>query len=461
MMKNVHFIGIAGTGLSAIARVLLERGVSVSGSDREISPLAEELRKAGATVFEGHRAENVGEADLVVRSSAVPDDNVEVKAAVEADIPVLKRVDFFGQLLADTLTVGVAGSHGKTTTTAMIAWMLTALNQNPGFIIGSVAANLNTNARAGSGRFFVIEADEYDHAFLGLSPTIAVVTNVEHDHPDCFPTAEDFYQAFSQYVERLVPEGTLLACSDDVGAMRLLEEAQASGRNTLSYGLEGEPDYQARNLDPSAGEGFSFEVFRGGEHLASLRLQAPGAHNVLNSLAALAVADMLKLSISEAALALEDFRGTGRRFEVLDTVGGVTVIDDYAHHPTEIRATLAAARARYPERVLWAVWQPHTYSRTRQLFSEFAAAFGDADRVVVTKVYASRETDPGDFSAGQVVLAMQHPAASFVPELDQVSAYLLEKIQPGDVILTLSAGDATLVSQRVLAGLRERERENA
>jgi UDP-N-acetylmuramate--alanine ligase len=468
-MTHVHLIGIGGTGLSAIALVLLESGYTVSGSDRQLSPLALRVQARGAQVFAGHRAENVQGADLVVRSSAIPDDNVEVQAALGSGIPVLKRADFLGELMSQkpgSLGIAVAGTHGKTTTTAMIAWMLTSLGHDPSYIIGGVSANLGSNAHAGSGAFFVIEADEYDRMFLGLRPQIAVVTNVEHDHPDCYPTPADFQQAFLDFAARLPADGTLLACSDDPGAARLLEQAAAKGTRCLAYASErAEAAYRARDLKPGNSGGYSFEALcQAGEAPKAVRvaLQVPGAHNVQNALATLAVADQLGLPLQAAAQALGTFRGTGRRFELRGEAAGVALVDDYAHHPTEIRATLAAARSRYAGRRIWAVWQPHTYSRTRTLLPEFLGAFADADRVLVTPVYAARETAPQDgFSAVQVAAAIESPAALYVPGLEAARDFLLAHLQPADVVLVLSAGDADQLNGWLLEALQAQEAQAA
>lgn len=458
-MKHVHLIGIGGTGLSAIARVLMESGYEVSGSDRELTPLARQLVAAGAQISIGHEAENIIGSDVVVRSSAVPDDNVEVQAARAAGISVMKRSQFLGQILEDYSTIAVAGTHGKTTTTAMIAWMLTALDQDPSFILGGVSKNLNTNAHAGKGVYFVIEADEYDRMFLGLRPDFAVVTNVEHDHPDCFPTSEEFHQAFEHFVKRLTPDGVLLACGDDPGARDLSGSKSLDENRTFLYGLEWSTafDYHARNINREDGGGYAFDAFYKREHLARVSLQVPGKHNAQNSLAAIAIAHSLNLPLDEAAEALGEYKGTGRRFEVRGEEGGVVVIDDYAHHPTEIRATLAAARARYPDHQLWVVWQPHTYSRTRLLFDRFTTAFDRADHVLVTEVYPAREPVQPNFSARQMVTAMHHPDVHFIPDFVNATAFLLARLQPGSVLLVLSAGDADTISSQVLAGLPESE----
>jgi len=474
-MRHVHLIGIGGSGLSAIARVLLERGEHVSGSDRTLSPLAASLQEAGAVVYTGHHAGNVTGADLVIRSSAIPEDNVEVIAAREIGIPVLKRADFLGELMSGQMGIAVAGTHGKTTTTAMIAWMLTALGQDPTFIIGGVARNLGVNARAGKGKTFVIEADEYDHMFLGLKMQIAVVTHIEHDHPDCYPTPKEYYQAFRDFCGRLPGDGRLVACVNDAGAAQLLQEYAAQGGKALGYGIAMKNRqldlalqacwvYRASDLAVNDSGGFSCTVIRQpksrlmgkNQETLKLTLQIPGEHNVENALAALAVADEVSLPLKQATQALAEFNGTGRRFELVGEAVGVIVVDDYAHHPTEIRATLQAARTRYARCGLWVVWQPHTYSRTRALYDQFLTAFTQADHVIVTEIYAAREQNIGDFSAQQLVTAMRHSDVRFIPNLKQVTEYLLEHLQANDVLLVLSAGDADQISAAVYRNLQER-----
>lgn len=465
-MTHVHLIGIGGSGLSAIARVLLERGDVVSGSDQQESPFAQDLQAAGARVYRGHNPENITGADLVIRSSAVSDDNVEVKAARALGIPVLKRSEFLGQLMEGYQVIAVAGTHGKTTTTAMIAWMLSALNQDPSYIIGGVSDNLGTNAHAGQGSSFVVEADEYDRMFLGLEPEIAVITNVEHDHPDCYPTQQDFFRAFQQFISRLTPGGVIFGCVDDPQARQLLQRAREDGIDLRSYGLNRLlngtlPDYFAHDLSPEEGSGFSFEAVvppQEGKDSKTVQvtLHVPGRHNVLNALAALAVADELGLPLIEVAQILGDFRGTNRRFEVRGEVEGVTVIDDYAHHPTEIQATLSAARDRYPEHEIWTVWQPHTYSRTRKLFAEFAVSFKDADHLMVTDVYAAREAAPTNgFSSKELVDAISHPDVQYVSDFDQAVHILADRLGKRDILLVLSAGDADQISAKVLEAIQD------
>jgi UDP-N-acetylmuramate--alanine ligase len=459
-MTHVHFIGIGGSGLSAIARLLMESGYEVTGSDRAMTTFAADLQQTGATIYIGHHPRYVQGADWVVRSSAVPDDNVEVKAAQMAGIPVYKRADFLGKLMADKTGIAVAGTHGKTTTTAMLAFALTEMGRNPSFIVGGVLKNYGVNARAGGGDLFIIEADEYDRMFLGLKPRIEVITNVEHDHPDCYPTYEDMVSAFESFVALLPPSGTLIASIEDPGAAALLNNSRRLGHRVIAYTLQGDMTIQAthwiqaRNTRPNERGGFDFEATTnfGEVESAKVSLQVPGQHNVRNALAALGVIATLKLSIKDAAVALRRFAGTGRRFDVQGEPHGVLVIDDYAHHPTEIRATLAAARARYPGRRIWAVWQPHTYSRTRTLSTEFARAFADADEVIVTEVYAAREPHE-DFSSAQIVKAMKRPTARFVATTDDATEFLLKYVRKDDVVLVLSAGDADQISEDLLNGL--------
>lgn len=458
-MTRIHLVGIGGTGLSAIARVLLEKGHVVSGSDRLETPCTQDLRAAGARITIGHRPENIDGVELVVRSSAIPDNNPEVVAALAQGIPVVKRAEFLGSLTEGHTTIAVAGTHGKTTTTAMIAWILATLDQDPSFISGGVLNNLGTNARAGKGQEFVVEADEYDRMFLGLKPDIEVITNVEHDHPDCYPTGQDYQAAFRKFTGLLPASGTLVFCAEDVGARQVVSQLRLTGRRLIAYGWSNQHtlivnEYAiARDLRacPNAGFLFTGSIL---DQTVTLSLQVPGRHNVLNALAALTIVRLLNLDLVAAGRALEQFTGTSRRFEVRGEAGGVIFIDDYGHHPTEIRATLAAARSRYPGRRIWAVWQPHTYSRTRTLFNEFATAFTDADAVIVTEVYQSREPQQ-DFSAEQIVRVMTHPAVQFIADLPAVSEYLISHLSRGDVLVVLSAGDADQVSGQVLAHFKE------
>ncbi|MEW6568132.1 MAG: UDP-N-acetylmuramate--L-alanine ligase [Chloroflexota bacterium] len=450
MSRHVHLVGIGGTGLSAIARVLLERGDQVSGSDQAISPYSEALEQAGARVVYGHRAENIAGADLVIVSSAVPDTNPEVVAARKAGLRVVRRNQFLGELTTGSQTIAVAGTHGKTTTTGLIAWLLDQAGLSPTFIAGGILKDFGTNARAGRGPHFVIEADEYDRAFLGLTPTVAVVTNVEHDHPDCYPTFDDFRAAFQDFAERV--QGQLLACLDDPGAASL----QPSSAQRVTYGLQPAAEWRAEEIRPNAAGGSDFLVLRGGELLGLVRTRLPGPHNVVNAVAALAAVNAVGVPFAEARRAISEFHGAGRRFEIVGEVGGVWIVDDYAHHPTEIRATLAAARERFPRASVWAVFQPHTYSRTKTLLDDFAQAFGDANHVIVTDIFASRESPDPTVSSQMLVERMSHQDVRFIPGLEVAARTLQERLQAPAVVVTLSAGDGNQVGRLLLQALSEK-----
>jgi UDP-N-acetylmuramate--alanine ligase len=459
-MTHYHFIGIGGTGLSAIARVLLERGSQVSGSDLILSPAAEELREMGVKIFIGHDPANVSGADLIIRSSAIPDNNVEVQAGKAAGVPVIKRVDFLADLTAGKKVIAVAGTHGKTTTTAMIAWCLSQMGKDPSFVIGGISKNLGTNAHAGSGEYFVIEADEYDGMFLGLAPEVLVITIIEYDHPDCYPTPESYFDAFMKLTRLIKPGGLLIADVDHPANKLLLKDSSGDFRK-ITYGTTDSPDYKISGITHKPGCGVNFILNSSskkelGIDMKNITLLIPGAHNAHNAAAALAVIHQLALPVEKAKEALEKFTGTGRRYDIQGKINEIIVIDDYAHHPTEIRATLSAARCQFPDRNLWVVWQPHTYSRTRELISDFKDAFNDSDHLIVTEIYASREMKQA-YSSKEVVAVMHHADARQIPELSDVSSYLLNNLHQGDVLLVLSAGDADQISRDVLEGLAARE----
>jgi UDP-N-acetylmuramate--alanine ligase len=366
--------------------------------------------------------------------------------------------------------VAVAGTHGKTTTTAMIAQILLEAGLDPTFIVGGVIGSLGVNARAGTGPF-VIEADEYDRTFLGLQPWAAVVTNVEHDHPDCYPTFEAMFGAFGEFVELLPDDGVLVACRDNPPAKELGELQAHKGKSVVMYGLNDGAAWRAVDVQPNNAGGSDYVLLRdpqgtsgSKQSMGLVRLRVPGLHNVVNSLAALVVADQLGVSFSKACDSLTEFRGVLRRFEIRGEAAGVTVVDDYGHHPSEIKATLAAARARFPGRTVWAVFQPHTYSRVRSLMDDFAAAFMDADRVIVTAIYASRERDTLGVSGQDIVTRMSDASrrdARYIADLDEAASYLLANVKPGDVVITLSAGDGNRVGEKLLQELMTKATDEA
>ncbi|MBP7998260.1 MAG: UDP-N-acetylmuramate--L-alanine ligase [Chloroflexi bacterium] len=462
---HIHLVGIGGAGISAIAQVLLGRGFTVSGSDRAENELMADLRAKGATVYVGHAAAHIAGAAMVVISSAIPADNPEVAAAHAQSIPVLKRHDFLGQLMAGQTGIAIAGTHGKTTTTGLIAHMLLEMGRDPSVIMGGVLPRLGTNGRAGRSDLFVIEADEYDHMFLGLRPRLAVITTLEHDHPDIYTTAESYQDAFAQFVTLLAPGGILVADIEDKGVRQLLsdpsgmtgEPAHLLQGQLWSYSLSPEAHpcsvnhIYAAHWQVNEQGGLDFMVHTLPSSVShSFRLAVPGLHNVRNALAAVQIGRALGLTWDEMAGALATFRGTGRRFEVKGVRNGVTVVDDYGHHPTEIRATLAAARQQQPHARIWAVWQPHTYSRTQTLLADFATCFADADRVLVLDIYASREKATLGLTGLAVAQAIHHEGVMFVAQIEDAAAYLLTQLQPGDLLITFSAGDGNQVGEIVL-----------
>ena len=453
---EIHIVGIGGAGMSAIARILHARGFTVHGSDLRDSPLTATLRDEGVPVAIGHAAENIGAADLVLASSAIPDDNVELVAAREAGAPVKRRPEFLGDLTAGYKVIAIAGAHGKTTVTGMVTLLLLDAGLDPTYIVGGVLENLGVNASAGAGDYFVIEADEYRNTFLALSPSIAVVTNVEFDHPDCFPSLRFVRLAFGDFVDNIVEDGILIACNDDEVAHAIGASFHANGGHLRLYGRhEGQGlAWQAVNIHPNLRGGVSFTALHNDAPVGELHLKLPGVHNAVNALAALSVTSELGIEWTQAKISLERFTGTARRFEVLGEASGVIVIDDYAHHPTQIRAVLEAARHRYPERRIVAAWEPHTFSRIQALKEDFMAAFDDADRVVVLPIYAARETDDGTMTSASIAAEIAHAEVQAADTLDGAVELLVAGAEKGDLILLMGAGDETIVGQQVLEKLR-------
>jgi len=450
---HVHFVGIGGIGMSGLAKVLLEAGYSISGCDRQRSHITDRLAGLGATINEGHDARHIAGTDLLVISSAIPADNPDLVEARRRVIPVVKRAELLGHLMKERQGVAVAGTHGKTTTTGMIAWILEQAGLDPTIFAGGELVNLDTNARRGQGPYAVAEADEYDYAFLQLSPALAVITNIEADHPDIFENLDAVVETFAEFLRRVQPDGHIVAGVDNPQVQQLI--AQRDG--VITYGLNQPADWQARDI-ASNGSTQTFGVDHQETPLGEFQIQLPGIHNVSNALAAIAAASTIGVDLEVIRDALAGFQGTRRRFEVKGIAREITVIDDYAHHPTEVRATLSAARQRYSGQTIWAVFQPHTYSRTRALLDEFAGSFSDADRVIVTDIYAARERDTLGVHAQDLVSRMQRPGfgeeagpgVQHIADLGDAVDYLAVNLAPGDVMLTLGAGDVWKVGERVL-----------
>jgi UDP-N-acetylmuramate--alanine ligase len=458
-IQRIHFVGIGGIGMSGIAEVLLNLGYKVSGSDLKLSPVTERLAAMGAKVFAGHAPENIAGSDVVVISSAVRSDNPEVQAARAQHIPVIPRAEMLAELMRLKYGIAVAGMHGKTTTTSMIAAAMAAGGLDPTVVVGGRVDALGSNARIGKSKYLVAEADESDRSFLRLSPIVEVVTNIDREHMDCYRDLRDVEQTFLAFMDLVPFYGIIVACADDENLRNLLPQVR---RRVLTYGTHDNVDFRitGRRFAPGDGERLSlssFHIHYRGADLGEFRLRVPGAHNVLNAAAAVAVGMGLDVPVDRIREALEQFNGVDRRFQVKGRVNGVSVIDDYGHHPTEIRATLAAARQCGFGRV-HVIFQPHRYSRTQLLMDEFATAFGDADSLVLLDIYPASEAPiPGVTSLALAErIAQNGPtrvarAASF----DEAAQLACESAQPGDMILTLGAGNVSQLGAIVLQRLAE------
>ena len=453
MQKRVHFIGIGGTGISAIALILLARGWQVSGSDANQSNYFDAVTKAGAKTVVGHDPELVRQADLVVRSSAIGENDPDVLTAKAAGIPVLKRNAFLPVLTEGREVLAVAGSHGKTTTTAMLIEALRAAGEDPSFILGANIKSLGTNAHEGQSKLFVIEADEYDNMFLGLEPTISLVTNIEHDHPDFFPTEGDYLQAFKAFAVKTRQNGSLLLCGDDPLSQKLLLQLEDAPFKLLSFGFEAENDYHIANSRPEK-SGRSFDLSFKARLLGRFTTQLPGQHNVLDAAAALVMVHQAGLSLKNAAWGLQNFTGSERRFEICYQKNGVTVINDYGHHPTQLKATLEASREAFPGATLWAVWEPHTFSRTESMQAAFTQSLESADRVIITKIYAAREADNG-YTPQFIADQLHAKNGLYIPDFDDVAKTIASSQKGNDLIIVFSAGKGPEISRKIAAKLDE------
>ena len=452
----VHFVGIGGAGMSGIAKVLLQKGYKVSGSDLNMTSVTEALARNGAKVFAGHNIDNLPvDTGCVVVSTAISDTNPEVLEAKRRGIPIVHRGEMLARLMEGSRGIAVAGAHGKTTITSMIALCLEESGLDPTVVIGGELSNIGGNAKLGRGEYFVAEADESDGSFLKLHPYIAVVSNVEDDHLDYYETVENIALAFKQYLRNVSSDGFSVLCADD---SLLRELAAANGKNIVTYGIHPSARYRVEGI---RSQGFSTvgTVYDGKKKLGNLELKVPGQHNMVNALAAVAVSCELGLSFREAADALIKFTGAKRRFQFLGEARGVTVFDDYAHHPTEIMATLKAARQGNPPRIV-AVFQPHRYSRTKRLHSEFAKAFNDADILIVNDIYSAGETPIAGVTAEALVEEIKAASSCttyLIAEGSETILFLEQNLCPGDMVMVLGAGDVWKVGLGLLEALAEQQ----
>jgi UDP-N-acetylmuramate--alanine ligase len=447
-----HFIGVGGAGMSGIAHVLHERGLAVSGSDLKMSRYAKQLADEGVPVFVGHEAGNLGDPEIVVVSSAIPETNPELAEARRRGIPVWQRAKMLAHLAGEQKTVAVAGTHGKTSTSSMIAQMFAAMGEDPTFLIGGELNDMGGNARCGRGRWYVVEADESDGSFLHLAPYVAVVTNVEADHLDHYSGIEEVRETFAAFLGNVDADGVSVLCADDRG---LLELASASRARVVTYGRADDAHVRLVSLTQD-GLGHRFTVAFPDGTTVEARIGVPGEHMVLNATGALAVAHSLGLDVAAAAEGLASFSGVRRRFELVGEVDGVTIVDDYAHHPTEVAATLEGARKAGFERI-WVIFQPHRYSRTAALGRDFGRVFEAADRVVLMDVYGAGETPIPGVSGKTVVDAVleQRPRSrvAYFPHRAEVEPYIVANVRAGDLVMTMGAGDVTGVGGDLVRAL--------
>ena len=447
--QHVHFIGIGGIGMSGIAEILFNLGHRVSGSDLKRSPITDRLLSLGATIFEGHAASNIAGADVVVTTSALSSTNPEVLAAHAQSIPVIQRAEMLAELMRLKYGVAIAGMHGKTTTTSMIAAVLAAGGLDPTVVVGGRVETMGSSARLGSSQYLVAEADESDRSFLKLSPILAVVTNIDREHMDCYRDMEDVERAFLEFMDRVPFYGATTACIDDPKLAALLPRVR---HTVLTYGMAPEAAFRLEVLPSSSGRQSQFLVHRKGEALGPFTPSVPGLHNLRNATAAVAIGIQLGVSVNHIAAGLAEFGGVERRFQRKGEVGGVTVVDDYGHHPTEIRATLEAARQCGFRRIL-VLFQPHRYTRTRDLLQEFRDCFQAADVVRVVDIYAASETPIPGVDALALVEAIEGADVRYSASFEEAVEQIVRIAGPGDLVLTMGAGNIHQAGPMVLAAL--------
>jgi UDP-N-acetylmuramate--alanine ligase len=451
-IEKIHFVGIGGIGMSGIAEVLLNLGYKVSGSDLRQSDTTERLASLGGEIFIGHARENLLNVDVVVTSTAVRADNPEVLAAQERMIPVIPRAEMLAELMRMKYGIAIAGTHGKTTTTSMVATVLAHGGIDPTIVIGGKLNTLGTNAKLGQGKFLVAEADESDGSFMKLSPTIAVVTNIDADHLDFYSGIEEIKDTFVDFINKVPFYGMAVLCLDDRNVAEVIPRVK---KRFVTYGLSSQADIRATHIR-LAGNSTSFVAHYKGYRMGEVSFRMPGAHNVLNALACIAVAMELDVPFAQIQEGFAQFGGVGRRFQIKGEVNGIMVVDDYGHHPAEIRATLAAGKNGWPERRLVVAFQPHRYTRTRELFDDFVTAFYDADVLVVTDIYAASEKPIEGVTAEAMANAIRKHGqkdVTYVADREMIADHLLQVLQPGDIVLTLGAGNIWQAGEALLERL--------
>jgi UDP-N-acetylmuramate--alanine ligase len=453
-VKNIHLIGIGGAGMSGIAEILINSGFTVTGSDVKATQVTDRLVSLGAKIFAGHTPDNVRLCDVVVYSSAVKEDNPEIKAARERKIPVIKRPEMLAELMRMKYGICIAGTHGKTTTTSMTGQVLTKGDIDPTIIVGGKVTPFGSGAKAGKSYYLVLEADEYDRTFLKLTPVIAVVTNIDREHLDCYRDMEDIQSAFIQFVNKVPFFGSVILCIDDTGVMSILPKVE---RRIITYGLSRQAEVRADNIE-AQGMITRFDVLAYGKELGSVTLHVPGYHNVRNALAAIAVAGEMGIPFDKVASALSEFTSVERRMQIISEESGIMVIDDYAHHPTEIIASLEGIRAAFARRII-AVFQPHLYSRTRDFHEDFGRAFMNTDILFVTNIYPSRET-PIEGVTGRLVSesaqAAGHRHVAYIEDKKELVKAVDTIASKDDIVITFGAGDINKVGYELVTLFKKR-----
>jgi UDP-N-acetylmuramate--alanine ligase len=457
-IKQIHLVGVGGCGVSGLAKILHEMGYKVSGSDSREGPNTLRLKDLGVKIMIGHDAANVREADILVYSSAVTFENPEMAEAKAKGIPIIQRAEMLAWIMEQSKTkIAVAGTHGKTTTSAMIAKVLDYGKFDPTYFIGCDMDYAEGNAKLGGGRFAVAEADESDSSFLHLSPTVAVVTNIEDDHMERFGSMSTLIDTFEEFARRVAEDGFILVDIDNVNNCELMKRVKT---RFITYALKGKADFSAENLTYDRFNA-RFDLMRADKKLGEVELIVPGWQNILNSLPVFAIGLEFGMDFGSIAAALRTFMGARRRFQTVGEAGDILIIDDYAHHPTEVRATLSAARSGWPGRRILCVFQPHRYSRTMLLKDQFGTAFGDADKIFLTEIYAASEKPIPGISGKTIEEAIKDKKVMYEPRKEKIVDALLEEVKAGDLVLTLGAGDINTVGRELLARLRMRDENSA
>ena len=449
---HIHFVGIGGIGMSGIAELLLNLGYQVSGSDLKSTDITRRLARLGGTIHAGHAEENIADADVVVISSAVKEDNAEVAAARNRSIPVIPRAEMLAELMRLKYSVAVAGAHGKTTTTSMVSAVLAAGHLDPTIVIGGKLRGADTNAVLGQGNYIVAEADESDGSFLKMAPSIAVVTNIDREHLDFYADLDAIVQTFARFIDRIPFYGLAVLCLDNEHVQNLIPHIK---KRYTTYGVSSQADFQAREIRCD-GLCSHYQAHHRGRHLGEIRLNLPGIHNVYNSLAGIAVGMELDIPFATIRTALETLEGVRRRLEIKGTAGGITVIDDYAHHPTEIKTTLQSTRCSWPGRRIVGVFQPHRYTRTQALFDDFTRAFYETDKLILLPIYSAGEATIAGISHTLLCEGIQahgHKDVTCTDGSEQALAVLQQEVREGDVVITMGAGDVWKLGETFLQTL--------